>query len=179
MSDYSTWRDARLDNREHLAPAFGSSERDWAAQSSPQAWVEWLGAMRDGARAGTALPSVVVEQREGAERVVGSMGICAVDPVTRSGEFFAWCIAEDPSVVPWAASNLVLRAFTGPLELERVVGPVAMVNPAPGRALHRMGWTRRAGRRALRVYDGAPADHDLWVLENDPAVRDALAAVAR
>lgn len=179
LADFATWREVRLRHAARLAPAFGSSEHEWAVDSSPEAWAEWLTSMRSAAFRGAALPAVVVEQADSGERVVGELGVCAVDPITRTGEFYAWSVAQDPTVVPWAASNLVLRAFDAPLHLDRVVAPVAEVNPGPSRALHRMGWARKAVRRALRTYDGAPEDHGIWVLENEPAVRRALEGLAR
>lgn len=176
--DYASWRDVRLEHARVLAPAFGSSQRRWEQESTPEAWIERIAELRAAARHDTALPAVVVEHVAGGERVIGELGVCAVDPLTRTGEFYAWAVAGDPVVVPWAASVLVLESFDGPLQLRRVVAPVAVDNPGPSRALRRMGWTLAAERAAYREYDERPATHGIWVLENELEVRRALEAVA-
>lgn len=109
--------------------------------------------------------------------MVGEVGICAVDPVTATGEISVWSVARPASVVPWAASAIVLAGFDL-LGLARVVAPVAVVNRGPLRALGRMDWVRAANRRSLREYEGVPREHGIWVLENTPAVRRRLVGLA-
>ncbi len=177
LTDYAGWRDIRLAHADLLAPAFGTSQRGWEQDCAPGQWIEWCTMLRRSTRNLSALAAVAVEHTDRGERVIGELGVCGVDPVTRSGEFYAWLVAGNPRVLPWGVSTMVLHAFAGPMALRRVLAPVAVVNPGPLRTIKRTGWTHRAVRRVLREYDEQPADHDIWSLENDPATRRALAGL--
>lgn len=178
LEDFPTWRDARIAHASRLAPAFGTSELQWAVDSSPEAWLEAFWRSRSAARRSRALPGIVTEMHsESRERVVGEVGICAVDPVTATGEMSVWSVARPAAVVPWAASAVVLAGFDL-LGLDRVIAPVAVVNAGPLRALGRMNWVRAASRSALREYEGVPREHGIWVLENTREVRGRLEGLA-
>ncbi|WP_019201453.1 GNAT family N-acetyltransferase [Tsukamurella sp. 1534] len=180
LRDYAGWRDVRLRHADILAPAFGSSERAWADESSAERWFEWVSLLRSrGARHDGVSIAVLVQHRNGGERVIGEFGVCGVDPFSRTGEFYAWAVAGDPAIVRWAAATMVRNAFGAPHRLPRVVGPIAVDNPGPAGALHTMGWSRRGLRRVLREYDARPTDHEIWVLDNDAETRASLERMAR
>lgn len=177
LGDFSTWRDARITHAPLLAPAFGSSASQWSVDSTPEAFLQALWRSRAAARAARGLPGIVTELHPGGERVVGEFSVCAVDPVTATGELSVWSVASPASLVPWAASTVVLAGFEL-LGLNRVIAPVALANRGPLRALGRMEWVHAANRLALREYQGVPHEHGVWVLENTPEVCRRLEGLA-
>ncbi|GAA1095471.1 GNAT family N-acetyltransferase [Tsukamurella strandjordii] len=179
LLDYRSWRATRMANERRLAPAFGSPDRLWSALNTRSAWLERFGPVPGLSRRGRSLTYVVVARDpRGHERIVGEVGIRGVDPVTASGEISVWATDLPDAVMPWATASLVAAAFASEHRLDRVVAPVARNNPGPCRMFEAVGMERRAVRRSLREYDGAPRDHDIWVIENTPATRAALRDLA-
>lgn len=175
IGDFASWRAVRMANERRLAPAFGSAGRTWAEENTATSWVEWITALLRARRRREALPMVISEHRPGRDaRIVGEIGVCGIDPTTRSGELYAWAAEVPPAVVPWAVAQLIAAAFAPPYRMDRVVAPIACGNPGPRQALEALGFTHRARRHELRDYDGAPTDHDIWAMENTTAVRASM-----
>lgn len=184
LSDGVQWSQARLANRSWLERAFPAWGDDWAAEQTEVAWAQrWFG-LRRAALRGRAVPFVLVLDG----RLIGEIGIDAVDGISNSGEASVWMVREHGSnAVMYAASLLVVQhAFTGRRPLDRVISPVA-TSSRKGRSpgLTAVGLTIE-GTVARPVGDAGFVDHDLWVIHNTPSTRaetaariDALRAASR
>ena len=179
IRDYPHWRRTRIDEKARLAAAFGSPDADWPDLHSPSAWVEWVTSVRSAARRREALPFVLLEHGADGPRLVGEIGVGAVDPRTGTGELYAWAVRTAPEVVPWAVAQVISRTFDPPFALDRIVAPTARGNRSVHRALEVLRFEHRATRRRFRMYAGEPTDHDLWVMDNTPHNRARIRRLAK
>ncbi|SDI99659.1 ribosomal-protein-alanine N-acetyltransferase [Frankineae bacterium MT45] len=172
LRDAEQWCAARLANQQRLEMAFPAETSDWAAGQTPLVWTQRCIELRAAARRGLAYPYVI--RLDGV--VAGEYGIDAVDPETGTGEQSGWvAAAARGSAVAKAATLLgVLRAFTGPDPLRRIVGPNAVDSPAPGILLKNIGYQREIVLTGLRDTSAGRKDHEVWVVHNNAAVRQQL-----
>ncbi|SOD75204.1 ribosomal-protein-alanine N-acetyltransferase [Jatrophihabitans sp. GAS493] len=172
IGDAEAWCAARLANQARLQMAFPAETPDWAAGQTPLHWAQRCIELRSAARRGLAYPYLI--RLDG--QIAGEYGIDAVDPETGTGEQSGWvAAAARGSAVAKAATLLgVMRAFTGPDPLRRIVGPNAVDSPAPGILLENIGYQREIVLTGLRDTSDGPKDHEVWVVHNTPQVRAAL-----
>ena len=168
VTDAAGWRAARLANRRWLEELFPADTADWADGQSALAWTQRCLRLRAAARAGRAFPYVALLDG----RLVGEIGVDAVDRGTSTGELSVWTdhTARSGRLVIAGAALVVLHALTCARPVQRVIAPVAVGNAPPLRALEALGFDREATLRGLR--DGV--DHDVWVLHNTAATRARL-----
>lgn len=180
LSDAGSWRRTCLAERTRLTAAFGRDDMSWDEAHSPIMWTERCVELRRAYRKGRALPFVVCKSgRAGVEEIVGEVGVSGVDRWTDTAELYVW-LAKLPNgraVSSWALASVTLRAFESGLHPARVVGPIAVANPRAAHLAERVGFEPKAVRRDLRLYDGVPTDHRLWVMENTVSNVDKLRKV--
>jgi RimJ/RimL family protein N-acetyltransferase len=177
LRDAASWRRTRLANQRQLESAFPAQGPDWAAEQDELTWLERCLRLNVAARRGLAYPAVLVDVTAGNDpTVVGEIGIDAVDARTRTGELSAWTSTAVPSgrVVRWAVAEVLLRAFTAPAPLLRVVAPASTSNPGPEASLRALGFENELTLTDHRNYGGGPADHRIFVLHNNADTRAAL-----
>ena len=184
LSDGVQWSQARLANRSWLERAFPAWGDDWAAEQSEVAWAQRWSGLRRAALRGRAVPFVLLLDG----RLIGEIGIDAVDGISNSGEASAWMVREHGSAaVMYAATVLLIQqSFTGRRPVDRLTGPVATSNRTGlGRNLHAAGMAIE-GTVARRVGATGFVEHHIWVIHNTPSTRaeiaariDALRATAR
>jgi RimJ/RimL family protein N-acetyltransferase len=177
LRDAASWRRTRLANQRQLESAFPARDSDWAAEQDELTWLERCLRLNIAARRGLAYPAVLVDVTAGREpTVVGEVGIDAVDARTRTGELSAWTSTAVPSgrVVRWAVAEVLLRSFTAPAPLLRVVAPFSTSNPGPEASLRALGFADEHTLTSHRNFGGVPADHRIFVLHNNPDTRAAL-----
>lgn len=181
LRDARAWSQARLANREWLERAFPAWGDDWAAEQSPSAWVERWWHLQTVRRTSGALPFVLLLDG----RLIGELGIDAVDTASGGGEASVWMVRDHGSagVMNVASLLLIQHAFQGAAAMDRLISPVASTSRkgrAPG--LTAVGFDIEA-TLPRPVGRGPAVDHDIWVLHNSPSVRakadQALAAMAR
>jgi ribosomal-protein-alanine N-acetyltransferase len=170
VGDAAGWRSARLANRRWLEERFPADTADWADGQSALAWTQRCLRLRAAARAGRAFPYVALLDG----RLVGEIGVDAVDRGTSTGELSVWTdhTARSGRLVTTGTALVVLHALTCTRPVQRVIAPVAVGNAAPARALEALGFDREATLRRLR--DGV--DHHVWVLHDTAAARAQLRA---
>lgn len=171
LADAEAWRVQRLAERDRLQPWF-PVEGDWDRAHTPLVWAEQVVGLRAAARLGRARPRVALLDG----RLVGQVGVDAVDWGNATGELSAW-VCEHPLGLQFArlAVALVsLDALTGPAPLDRLLAPVAVGNRAPGLVLAGVGFRREAVLRRYRETGSGRADHEVWVLHRTPAALTAL-----
>lgn len=179
LTDYASWRTIRLANERRLAPAFKRPDRTWEECHSPMAWVEWFADTAVGSLRRTRYALVIVEHAAGKpSRVVGEVGLCGVDPVTRAGELSAWVSDSPGTLVPWGLANVIDRVFAPEYGLERIVAPGVETKGRPAHLVAALGMERIGTRRDFRIFNGEPTDHMMCVLENTPEVRASMRALA-
>lgn len=177
LSDADAWRRTCLEHEERLRPAFGHGHTDWSSEHSPTEWAEkWWCARTD--------PFVVHSRSliagDGADaRMVGQVEHVGPDPRTGHFEASIW-IAGIPrpsgSIAQWALAMCVLDVFLSFPDVPRIVGPVYVHNRAAAALGEAVGFQHVQTLRRLREYDGEPADHAIWAIENTAEVRASLAA---
>jgi hypothetical protein len=173
LSDGPSWRRARLVDEDRLRPSIGHGDESWDRQSSLTAWVERLHDLRSAARHGRTVPFVLATTTGD---VLGETGF-AIDARSGLAELSIWTARSVPhAATTWALAEGVLSVLAEPWSVPWVVAPVAATNPGPSCLLTRGGFEPSGTARQLRPYDGAPADHVVWRVENTPAVRAHLRA---
>lgn len=168
ISDGPPWRAARLRDADRLRPAFGDDV-------SLTAWVEHVLEDREATGQGVLEPLLAVDD-EG-----NVLGECTFSLDRRSGlaECSMWAVsATTPVQTTWIIVSAALWLLERRPTIPWIVAPVAVGNPGPARMLTASGFERAAVARELRAYDGVPTDHDIWRLENTPAVRERLRVLA-
>jgi hypothetical protein len=172
LRDAEAWSAARLANRQWLERAYPAWGGDWTAEQQPTAWVERWWRLRRLAWRGLARPYVV----ELNGRLIGELGIDAIDELTWSGEASSWAVRDHgSSAVMHAASQLLLvDSFTGRRPMDRVLSPVAITGRR-GRtpSLTSLG-LRIEATIPRRVGDKGLVDHDMWIIHNTTEARRAL-----
>ncbi|WP_460867608.1 GNAT family N-acetyltransferase, partial [Rhodococcus aerolatus] len=173
LADGPAWRAARLRSREALQP-WWPVEGDWAAAQSMAHWAEEVALLRGAARRGQALPGIV----EVDGRVVGQVGVDAVDLGTGTGEVSVWLdpTSRGGTVLPVAGLLLALAAFGDRLGLDRLVAPVAVGNRAAAAAARSFGFHDEGVLTAHRATSAGWTDHHLYVLANHPDTVESLRA---
>lgn len=173
LSDGPAWSQARLANRKWLERAFPAWGDDWEAEQSPTAWVQRWWHLRREAASGRAFPFVLL--LEG--RLIGEIGVDALDEISNSGEASVWMVREHGTAdVMVAASRLLIHhSFTAPRPIDRLLSPVATAareGRTPG--LTACG-LQIEGTVARRVGGKGMVDHDLWVAHNTAESRAKVA----
>ncbi|MBJ8340472.1 GNAT family N-acetyltransferase [Antrihabitans sp. YC3-6] len=180
IDDAGLWRAARSAERDRLLPAFGRTDLSWEEAHAPVIWVESWMRMRSAAKRGEAIFFVVIETISEVATIVGEVAVAGIDPNSGSGELSIWVSRRATAeVAKWAIAETVLRAFDAPYRIPRVIGPIAVSNRAPARLAESMGFVELAQRRALRVYNGEPTDHALWVFDNNERNRTRMRNVVK
>lgn len=168
ISDGPPWRAARLRDAHRLRAAFGDDV-------SLTDWVDHVLADRRQTRQGSLEPLLAVDGRN---RVVGECSF-AIDGRSGLAECSMWTVSQTTHVqTTWVIVSAALWLLERRPTIPWIVAPVAVGNPGPARMLTASGFERAAVARQLRVYDGVPTDHDIWRLENTPAVRERLRVLA-
>ena len=173
LRDAEAWSAARLANQQWLERAFPAWGDDWAAEQQPVDWVERWWRLRRLARRGLARPLVL--ELDG--RLIGEVGVDAVDALSHTGEMSVWLVRDHGSGAVLNAAWLLLinHMFTGADPLDRII--------APGATTARRGLTpgmTAAGFAieatvARKVGAQGMVDHDVWVLHNTAEVRRRVA----
>ena len=180
LSDAAAWSEARLANRQWLERAFPAWGDDWAAEQSPSAWVERWWHLQRLRHEVDARPFVLLLDG----RLVGELGVDAVDTESGGGEASVWMVRDHGSAAVMNVASLLLieHVFAEPRPMDRLISPVATTSRqgrAPG--LTAVGFEIEA-TLPRPVGRGPAADHDIWVLHNTPTTRAragrALAAMS-
>lgn len=162
LSDGPAWRATCLREEERLNDVFGSPDQSWSRSVSLTTWADRVGHQRRATRAGLLVPYVV---SYGDGRVTGEISF-AIDPRTATAEVSLWIARETPKPLrTWMIGMSLLRIFSLPQAIHRVVAPVAVDNPGPQRVFELLGFTKEATSRELRLHGGHRADHDIWWLD--------------
>lgn len=175
LSDGPAWRRARLLNESRLRPAMSDGHDGWDRQSSLTAWADHLREQRAATRTGAMVPYLLATTDDEV------LGECTFSFDERSGlaELSLWSIgAASHALARWATATGILQLFEDPDPVPWVVGPVAVTNRGPAGLLAVAGFESVGVARQLRVYDGAPTDHEMWRMENSAATRAHLRMLA-
>lgn len=161
LNDGPDWRDARLRSRKQLEP-WWPTESDWASHQNLTSWTEQVRNLRRAARRGLALPGVA----ECDGRFAGQVGVDAIDVKTKTGELSVWLDSaiRGGTNAHVLVAVLALRAFTGPLALERLVAPVAVGNRAAAAAARSFGFSEEGTLRLYRETSLGRTDHRIFAL---------------
>ncbi|WP_460869233.1 GNAT family N-acetyltransferase, partial [Rhodococcus aerolatus] len=174
LTDAAAWRAERLALRAELEP-WWPVRRSWDADHDGLAWTGWCTAARAAARRGLAHPFVLLVDGE----LRGQVGVDAVDLGTSTGELSFWV---DTAAVPRgtaavALALVALRALQSPVAVRRLVAPVAVTNPRPGRTLARLGFTPEVTLREYRATSAGRTDHVVHTLHAGPGTLEHLRSV--
>lgn len=162
ISDGPAWRATCLREEARLKDSFGAPGVPWSTSVSLVSWADRVMQQRASAKAGLLVPYVVTYDN-GA--VAGEISF-AIDPRTATAEVSLWITKETPKALrTWLIGMSMLRIFSLPQPIERVVAPVAVGNPGPTQVFTLLGFTKQATARELRAYGGAVVDHDIWWLD--------------
>lgn len=170
IADGPAWRATCLREEPRLKDSFGAPGVPWSSSVSLTAWADRVMQQRAAAKAGLLVPYVVTYD-DG--RVTGEISF-AIDPRTATAEVSLWIAEETPKALrTWMIGMSLLRIFSLPQPVHRVVAPVAVGNPGPRRVFQLLGFTQQATSRELRAYGGAVVDHDIWWLDrSDDLIAD-------
>ena len=107
-------------------------------------------------------------------RIVGEVGIDAIDTETRTGEGSSWAVPDHGDAMNVASVLVLHHVFTREGPLARVLGP-ASVAAREGRRRNFTALGFRLGPVVPRRVGDQVIDHDLWVIENTEDTRARLA----
>lgn len=162
LTDGPAWRATCLDEQDRLEQSFGEPGRSWDDTVSLTSWAHRVVSQRAAARAGRLVPYVVADQ-DGT--ILGEIAF-AMDPRTGVAELSLWLSKRTPKTVrSWTFAMSLVRIFSLPHRIDRIVAPVATTNPGPVPMFQLLGFTRQGTARQLRHHGTGPADHDIWWLD--------------
>lgn len=165
LSDGPSWRETNLRYERRLAPAFAHQEMSWPEAHSPYMWVHtWRQALADTARGWVSY--LLVHLDSGQERVAGHLVMAGRHPRTGGTEVSTWTAGVPHSVTMWAQTALIIAGFEADPHVPHAVAPLAVQNVAVHRLAQAVGWSRLQTCRRLRIFDGAPSDHEIWFQAN-------------
>lgn len=161
LSDGPAWREACERDAHLLRDSFVTPGLTWEQSISLTAWADRVAQQRSAVDAGS-LVAYVVAYDDG--RVAGEISF-AIDARTAAAEVSLWVARDTPKQVrTWMIGMALLRIFSLPRPVRRVVAPVAVMNPGPVRLFELLGFSKEATARELRLYGDEIVDHDIWWL---------------
>ena len=155
--DARAWSEARVRNREWLQKWEPTSPASWSQRSSPATWRTLVASQRRGARAGTALPFVIVYDG----RLVGQMNLSNILPgVLQSANAGYWVdrAVAGRGIAPTALALAIDHCF-GPVGLHRVEVDIRPENAASLRVVEKLGLRREGYYERYLNIDGRWCDH--------------------
>jgi [ribosomal protein S5]-alanine N-acetyltransferase len=155
--DAAEWSRVRLRNRDWLQPWEPSSAVSWPARSRPGSWTAMLPTLRSSARAGTAIPLVLVY----GDRLVGQVNASnIVRGVLRSASVGYWIDAAvaGRGITPTAVA-LMIDHLLGPVGLHRVEVNIRPENANSMRVVEKLGLRREGYHERFLDINGAWRDH--------------------
>ncbi|GGM59890.1 ribosomal-protein-alanine N-acetyltransferase [Longimycelium tulufanense] len=175
LADAEQWSALVRRERMALEPWWPTSVLPWEDRFTTRTWYERWARLRWSARRGYSLPAVI----EVDGRLAGEVVIDRIDRTQRSGEAGMWIAAEHHgSGVASHALQLIMSHAFGPLDLHRLVAPIAVNNRAAAvlAASHR--FKREGVMRDYMHVGGRWRDHVLWSVLTNEFISSLTAASA-
>jgi [ribosomal protein S5]-alanine N-acetyltransferase len=155
--DAGPWSAARIRNREWLQPWEPTSASSWRARSSKASWTNLATTLRANARAGTAIPLVIVYDG----RLVGQVNASNIfRGVLRSASVGYWIdsAVAGRGIMPTSVA-LMIDHLLGPVGLHRVEINIRPENTNSLRVVEKLGLRREGYHERFLDIDGAWRDH--------------------
>ncbi len=174
LSDARSWRSTVLEHEERLRPAFATPDTDWATEHSTAAWAEQWWSSRN---AETTVLSRVLTVDDGAgQRVVGQQAMLGPDPRAGHVESLTWVVGlpESKAVTLWMSAVNVLDTFAQSPHVSAVLAVQPVENRGSLALAKALGFTYLQTARSLRIYEGEPVDHTIYVMHNTAESRRDL-----
>ena len=174
--DAAAWRAARLRERRRIEPWWASDPRSWEDRHTDAAWITGMLQDRQEARAGLALPLVIVIDG----LLAGECSLAWIAPHTATAEMSAWLESRwAPEGVSGVAAGLMLDHAMSVLGIHRVIAPIAVGNRAAAWAAVRVRMRKEGRMVGYLEVGGHRLDHDLWAVTADRLPEGGLAAAMR
>jgi ribosomal-protein-alanine N-acetyltransferase len=155
--DAGEWSAARNRNREWLQPWEPTSASSWRARSSKASWSSLVSTLRANARAGTAIPLVIVY----GGRLVGQVNASNIfRGVLRSASVGYWIdsAVAGRGIMPTSVA-LMIDHLLGPVGLHRVEINIRPENTNSLRVVEKLGLRQEGHHERFLDIDGGWRDH--------------------
>ena len=155
--DAGEWSAVRNRNREWLQPWEPTSASSWRARSSKASWSSLVSTLRANARAGTAIPLVIVY----GGRLVGQVNASNIfRGVLRSASVGYWIdsAVAGRGIMPTSVA-LMIDHLLGPVGLHRVEINIRPENTNSLRVVEKLGLRQEGHHERFLDIDGGWRDH--------------------